>query len=106
MGRKGVMKKPAYNVGVFAVNLERWHRFRYYEKVENLVAQHNKCNGKLWIGGSQPPLLLALLNHPSDEKEDFIVFPAAWNGDGLGWRKGIPADKLKKKYVLHWNGNQ
>eukprot|EP00439_Symbiodinium_sp_Y106_P083282 s314_g23.t1 len=32
------------------------------ERVEELVTQHNRCGGQLWVGGSQPPLLLAFLN--------------------------------------------
>mmetsp|Transcript_38911 Transcript_38911/g.70184 ORF Transcript_38911/g.70184 Transcript_38911/m.70184 type:complete len:827 (-) Transcript_38911:39-2519(-) len=97
---------PAYNVGVFAVNLQRWKDQRAAERVEELVRQHNRCGGKLWVGGSQPPLLLAFLNLKPGETEDYIVFDAAWNYDGLGWRKDIKKEKLKTKKVLHWNGNR
>ena len=41
-------------------------------EVEELVAQHNRCGGKLWVGGSQPPLLLAFLNLKPGEEKDYI----------------------------------
>jgi len=97
---------PAYNVGVFAVNLHRWKDLRAAERVEELVTQHNRCGGKLWVGGSQPPLLLAFLNLKPGETEDYIVFDAAWNYGDLGWRTNIKKEKLKTKKVLHWNGNK
>lgn len=96
----------AYNVGVFAVNLQRWSEQRVAERVEDLVSQHNACGGKLWDGGSQPPLLLAFLSRPAGAPEDFIVFDEAWNTGDLGWRRNLEEKKLRTKYVLHWNGNQ
>jgi len=103
---KSLYSLPAYNVGVFAVNLQRWKEQRVAERVEDLVAQHNRCGGKLWVGGSQPPLLLAFLNLKEGEAKDYIVFDAAWNYGDLGWRKNIPVSKLTSKKVLHWNGNK
>lgn len=101
---KKLLKQPAYNVGVFAVNLQRWKERRIAERVESLVTKHNKCGGKLWVGGSQPPLLLAFLDRPEGSPEDFIVFEAGWNAGDLGWRPKMAAEKLRKRFVLHWNG--
>jgi len=103
---KRLMKLPAYNVGVFAVNLQRWREQRAVDRVQALVAQHNSCGGTLWVGGSQPPLLLAFLDRPEGEPPDFVVFHAAWNAGDLGWRTGFAASKLRRKFVLHWNGHR
>jgi len=103
---KTLMSLQAYNVGVFAVNLQRWKDQRVVERVEELVRQHNRCGGKLWVGGSQPPLLLAFLNLKQGEDKDYIVFPPEWNYGDLGWRTTMSASKLKSKKVLHWNGNK
>ncbi|CAE7948194.1 GATL10 [Symbiodinium sp. KB8] len=103
---KTLMSLQAYNVGVFAVNLQRWKDQHVVERVEELVTQHNRCGGKLWVGGSQPPLLLAFLNLKQGEEKDYIVFPAEWNYGDLGWRKTMSAAKLQTKKVLHWNGNK
>jgi len=101
-----LMKKNAYNVGVFALDLKRWKSSGAVERVEQFIKQHNDCNGALWVGGSQPPLLLAFHHRPKDAPQDFIVFDAAWNVGDLGWRDKMDKEKLKKKYVLHWNGNK
>ncbi|CAE7195994.1 GATL10 [Symbiodinium pilosum] len=103
---KTLMSLQAYNVGVFAVNLQRWKDQHVVERVEELVTQHNRCGGNLWVGGSQPPLLLAFLNLKQGEEKDYIVFPAEWNYGDLGWRKTMSAAKLQTKKVLHWNGNK
>ncbi|CAK9029795.1 unnamed protein product [Durusdinium trenchii] len=103
---KKLIALQAFNVGVFAVNLQRWKEQHVAERVEELVTQHNRCGGQLWVGGSQPPLLLAFLNLKQGEEKDYIVFPAEWNYGDLGWRKGISASKLQSKKVLHWNGNR
>eukprot|EP00446_Apocalathium_sp_SHHI-4_P038380 CAMPEP_0177307918 /NCGR_PEP_ID=MMETSP0368-20130122/8499_1 /TAXON_ID=447022 ORGANISM="Scrippsiella hangoei-like, Strain SHHI-4" /NCGR_SAMPLE_ID=MMETSP0368 /ASSEMBLY_ACC=CAM_ASM_000363 /LENGTH=317 /DNA_ID=CAMNT_0018766717 /DNA_START=54 /DNA_END=1003 /DNA_ORIENTATION=- len=103
---KQLMKQNAYNVGVFAVNLQRWKDMHVVMKVEEFVAKHNSCGGKLWVGGSQPPLLLAFLSIPPGGEKDYIVFDAAWNAGDLGWRKNMGLTKLKSKFVLHWNGAQ
>mmetsp|Transcript_1741 Transcript_1741/g.5608 ORF Transcript_1741/g.5608 Transcript_1741/m.5608 type:complete len:782 (-) Transcript_1741:43-2388(-) len=103
---KKLLRQAAYNVGVIAVNLQRWKEQRVAERVEGFVAQHNKCGGKLWVGGSQPPLLLAFLDRPEGVPEDFIVFDAAWNAGDLGWRTNLAVSKLRHKYVLHWNGSR
>ncbi|CAE7553233.1 GATL10 [Symbiodinium natans] len=103
---KTLMSLQAYNVGVFAVNLQRWKDQHVVERVEELVTQHNRCGGKLWVGGSQPPLLLAFLNLKQGEEKDYMVFPAEWNYGDLGWRKTMTAAKLQTKKVLHWNGNK
>jgi len=103
---KDIMKMPAYNVGVFVVNLQRWKELRMAERVEHFVGMHNQCDGKLWVGGSQPPLLLAFLSVPEGKPQDYIVYDAAWNAVDLGWRSNINPAKLKKQFVLHWNGKQ
>ena len=36
--------------------------------------------------------------------KDFIVFNSTWNTGGLGWRTNLKVESLKKKSVLHWNG--
>lgn len=103
---KRLMKRSAYNVGVFAVNLQRWQETHALERVEAIIAAHNRCNGRLWVGGSQPPLLLAFLDHPEDQPDDFVVFDSAWNAGDLGWKKDLNKGKLSTKSVLHWNGNK
>jgi len=95
----------AYNVGVYAVDLQRWSDKQMARRVEELVAQHNACGGEMWIGGSQPPLLLAFFVRPVGEPEDFIVFDKAWNAGDLGWRDNLKEKTLRTNYVLHWNGN-
>eukprot|EP00971_Amphidinium_carterae_P231564 4595638-Amphidinium_carterae.1 len=101
---KKLQGMPAYNVGVFVVNLQRWVERRITQKVEAWVSAHNKCGGTLWVGGSQPPLLLAFLDRAPNTPEDFIVLDSAWNAGGLGWRENLNIEKIKKKHVLHWNG--
>lgn len=103
---KKLISLQAFNVGVFAVNLQRWKEQHVAERVEELVTQHNRCGGQLWVGGSQPPLLLAFLNLKQGEEKDYIVFPAEWNYGDLGWRKNIGSSKLQSKKVLHWNGSR
>lgn len=99
-------KQLAYNVGVLVVNLARWVDSGAVERVERHVALHNECGGTLWVGGSQPPLLLAFHDRPAGENEDYIVFGAEWNTGDLGWRTNLHEAKLKGKNVLHWNGNK
>lgn len=101
-----IFPKTAYNVGVFAVDLQRWADKRYADRVEDVVRQHNNCGGKLWVGGSQPPLLLAFYGHGKDEADDFTVFSKSWNLCDLGWRTNIKAKQIRTSYVLHWNGAQ
>ncbi|CAJ1440239.1 unnamed protein product [Effrenium voratum] len=103
---KKLISLQAYNVGVFAVNLQRWKEQHVAERVEELVTQHNRCGGQLWVGGSQPPLLLAFLNLKQGEEKDYIVFPAEWNYGDLGWRTNLAQAKLQSKKILHWNGNR
>lgn len=100
-----IAKEPAFNVGVFVVNLKRWAQLHYAEEVETWVALHNRCKGKLWVGGSQPPLLLSFFIRPDGQPADFVVFEKSWNVGDLGWRKDLDLDKLRKKNVLHWNGD-
>jgi lipopolysaccharide biosynthesis glycosyltransferase len=54
-----LLDTTAYNAGVFAVNLKRWAEHGISERIDKLVHRHNECGGKLWLGGSQPPMLLA-----------------------------------------------
>lgn len=103
---KKLMNMPAYNVGVFAVNLQRWKDLQIAERVEDLVQRHNACGGRLWVGGSQPPLLLAFLSRPVGAPEDFIVFDKGWNTGDLGWRADLDERALRTTNVLHWNGKQ
>eukprot|EP00927_Polykrikos_kofoidii_P078714 TRINITY_DN7552_c0_g1_i1.p1 TRINITY_DN7552_c0_g1~~TRINITY_DN7552_c0_g1_i1.p1 ORF type:complete len:883 (-),score=141.75 TRINITY_DN7552_c0_g1_i1:47-2695(-) len=99
-----ILKLTAYNVGVVAINLQMWRKSKAFERVKKLVERHNGCSGGLWVGGSQPPLLLAFHNRPEEDPEDFIVFDAKWNFGTLGWAKGLSSDKIQKQFVLHWNG--
>lgn len=91
-----LMSATAYDVGVYAVDLQRWADAGVSRRVEELVAQHTACGGKMWIGGSQPLLLLAFFARKPDEPEDFTVFE---NVGDLGWR-----DDPKEK-ALRTNGN-
>lgn len=96
--------KPAYNVGVLAVNLKRWAALRVTQRIEALVTLHNACDGGLWIGGSQAPLLLVFLSVQKGSLPEYTVFDAAWNGVDLGWKTDIGSEALGEKLVLHWNG--
>eukprot|EP00434_Breviolum_minutum_P032025 symbB.v1.2.028321.t1/scaffold2879.1/size76250/3 len=99
-----LIRLPCYNVGVFAVNLQRWRDQHVVERIEELVEQQNRCGGELWAGASQVPLLLAFLNPKKGRKKDYIVVPAEWDSTDLGWREGINVSKLPSKKVLHWTG--
>eukprot|EP00929_Paragymnodinium_shiwhaense_P043965 TRINITY_DN22566_c0_g1_i1.p1 TRINITY_DN22566_c0_g1~~TRINITY_DN22566_c0_g1_i1.p1 ORF type:complete len:900 (-),score=234.15 TRINITY_DN22566_c0_g1_i1:572-3271(-) len=103
---KTLLKMPAYNVGVYAVNLERWAENNVAEKVAEHVTLHNECKGTLWLGGSQPPLLLAFMNIPPGQEKDYIMFDSDWNVGDLGWRTNLKPKNLRDKYILHWNGNE
>jgi len=92
-----------YNAGVYAVDLQRWADKGITDRVEAAVQQHNDCGGHLWVGGSQPPLLIAFFGHPLDEKDDFIVFNESWNVCDLGYRKHM-APRIRTGNVLHWSG--
>lgn len=98
-----LLEGHTYNVGVFAMNLKRWEEKQLTLRVEGLVKDHNNCDGKLWVGGSQPPMLLALLED-GNEGHDFIELDATWNLGDLGWKTDIKKQKLASARVLHWTG--
>merc|ERR1712203_27078 len=102
MGRS--MNRHMYNVGVFVVNLRKWKERSVTERIERLIVQQNQCEGRLWLGGSQPPLLLAFFNQTSKGETDYIVLDAAWNTLDLGWRTTLKESVLTSAPVLHWNG--
>ena len=56
---------------------------------------------KVWKGGSQPPLLLAV--HGKKTK-DYVELPHIWNFGELGWRLGIQSKLIRSMGILHWNG--
>lgn len=95
-------QRPAYNIGVFAANLERWSQMQVARRVESLIAQNGKCRLKLWTGVTQPPMLLAFFDHPKGP-DDFVVYNSTWNAVDLGWRKKLERKELAGKNVLHWN---
>jgi lipopolysaccharide biosynthesis glycosyltransferase len=92
-------KKPAWNVGIYVVNLRRFASMKYRELVNTWISRHNNC--KVWKGGSQPPLLLAV--HGKKTK-DYLELPHIWNFGELGWRLGIQGKQIKNMGILHWNG--
>ncbi|CAE7669306.1 GATL6 [Symbiodinium pilosum] len=95
---------PAYNTGVFAVNLRRWAATNAASRVEKLVRLQNDCPGGLWKGGSQPPLTLAFQLHAHDEANDYILFEKEWNALGLGLDEKKSKKDLAEMHILHWNG--
>lgn len=97
-------RQEAWNVGVFVVDLARWKVLKYAERVEAWVKRHNDCSDGLWVGGSQPPLLLSFVSRPDGEPVDYVTFEAEWNAADLGWRTGMSPSQLKLKKILHWNG--
>mmetsp|Transcript_100630 Transcript_100630/g.290670 ORF Transcript_100630/g.290670 Transcript_100630/m.290670 type:complete len:413 (+) Transcript_100630:28-1266(+) len=101
---KKLLDMPAYNVGVYVVDVERWARLHLSERIEGIVRRHNACGGNLWRGGSQPPLLMALYIAKDGLAQDFHVFDAAWNVADLGWRTGLFHGELDSAKILHWNG--
>ncbi|KAF4723774.1 hypothetical protein FOZ62_022342, partial [Perkinsus olseni] len=58
--------KTAYNAGVMGIHLGRWKRLQIRDRVEQWISWHNKC--RIWKGGSQPPLLLALYDLTADQQ--------------------------------------
>jgi len=103
-GWADLMHGHTYNAGVLAINLKRWEHQKLTDRVEKLVKEHNKCGGSLWLGGSQPPLLLAFLELPLEQREDFIEFPKTWNYGQLGYKDNILKERLKQAALLHWTG--
>eukprot|EP00928_Gymnodinium_smaydae_P053238 TRINITY_DN3727_c0_g2_i1.p1 TRINITY_DN3727_c0_g2~~TRINITY_DN3727_c0_g2_i1.p1 ORF type:complete len:439 (+),score=65.69 TRINITY_DN3727_c0_g2_i1:88-1404(+) len=95
-----IMKKPAFNAGVFAVDLHRWVQTGAVQRVERWISLHNECGGTLWYGGSQPPLLLAFYNHTESSSEDILVLDAAWNTGVFG------ALNLNRTKILHYKGKK
>lgn len=101
---RSLLSRASFNVGVLAVDLRRWGEQGLVEKVEDFARQQRGCGGRLWKGGSQPPLLLAFLSRAPGAREDFIVFEPEWNAGDLGWDPGLNVSELRQKRVLHWNG--
>eukprot|EP00927_Polykrikos_kofoidii_P074172 TRINITY_DN70144_c0_g1_i1.p1 TRINITY_DN70144_c0_g1~~TRINITY_DN70144_c0_g1_i1.p1 ORF type:complete len:928 (+),score=124.59 TRINITY_DN70144_c0_g1_i1:142-2784(+) len=101
-----IANMAAYNIGVLFVNLRRWRSSQITERVEQFIRLHNKCNGNLWLGGSQPPLLLALYNRPPRTNEDFVVLDPRLNFEGLGWKDSFKMEHVASAVVLHWNGKR
>ncbi|KAF4664286.1 hypothetical protein FOL47_005217 [Perkinsus chesapeaki] len=100
---QGLRAKPAYNVGVMGIHLGRWKSLRIRESVERWIKEHNKC--RLWKGGSQPPLLMALYTLQSTTGGAIVAeLPAEWNFADLGWRKDYSLSTLREQKILHWNG--
>ncbi|CAE8618969.1 unnamed protein product, partial [Polarella glacialis] len=86
---------PSFNAGVIVVDLDRWRRLH----ASKLVAEWLALNARkrLWLHGSQPPLLL--LFH-----DEVVPLHWSWNVDGLGHRLNYPKDVLREAKVLHWTG--
>eukprot|EP00929_Paragymnodinium_shiwhaense_P066511 TRINITY_DN33371_c0_g1_i2.p1 TRINITY_DN33371_c0_g1~~TRINITY_DN33371_c0_g1_i2.p1 ORF type:complete len:1061 (+),score=137.46 TRINITY_DN33371_c0_g1_i2:334-3516(+) len=103
---KAMLEHEAYNVGIVAINLARWQDKHMSKRVEELVALHNDCAGGIWLGGSQPPMLLAFFNEEVNDNTgpDYHVFGDKWNGDGLGWKTQMSMEGLLVKSILHWSG--
>ncbi|KAF4753337.1 hypothetical protein FOZ63_014804, partial [Perkinsus olseni] len=97
--------KTAYNAGVMGIHLGRWKSSRVKDRVEQWISWHNKC--RIWKGGSQPPLLLALYDLTTDQpgaKQVMVELPSEWNFANLGWKTDFAATELAGQKVLHWNG--
>eukprot|EP00929_Paragymnodinium_shiwhaense_P064608 TRINITY_DN3239_c0_g1_i1.p1 TRINITY_DN3239_c0_g1~~TRINITY_DN3239_c0_g1_i1.p1 ORF type:complete len:589 (-),score=105.27 TRINITY_DN3239_c0_g1_i1:436-2202(-) len=103
---QSMVEHEAYNVGVVAINVGRWQELKISERVEKLVQQHNDCEGGIWIGGSQPPMLLAFLQDEVYHKQapDYHLFEDKWNAEGLGYKEHLSKKSLSRKSILHWNG--
>jgi len=101
-----LLNMPAYNAGVYIVDLERWAERGMAARIEGLVVRHNACGGKLWKGGSQPPLSLALYTADDGAAQDFAVLDQGWNVGDLGWRTGLYTVELHEAKILHWNGKR
>ncbi|CAJ1348691.1 unnamed protein product [Effrenium voratum] len=103
---KELMNLHAYNVGVCAINLERWRESKAADRFQELVREHNSCPGGIWQGGSQPPLTLTFQLHPKDSPEDFILFDSRWNTGQLGVPgREFTSEELAQSFVLHWSGS-
>lgn len=99
-----MMFKQEYNAGVLAINLKRWKSTHVLDRLEQVAADHNKCDGGIFAGGSQPLLLLTLYNHPRSEPDDFYLLGSSWNFGRLGWSTQFEESLLAKQKVLHWSG--
>ncbi|KAF4679350.1 hypothetical protein FOZ62_001311 [Perkinsus olseni] len=97
--------KTAYNAGVMGIHLGRWKSLHIRDRVEQWISWHNKC--RIWKGGSQPPLLLALYDLTADQQgaeQVMVELPSEWNFANLGWKTDFAATELAGQKVLHWNG--
>ncbi|OLQ14830.1 Galacturonosyltransferase 8 [Symbiodinium microadriaticum] len=86
---------PSFNAGVMVIDLARWRQ----RHASRLVAEWIELNSRrrLWLHGSQPPLLL--LFH-----DEVVSLHWSWNVDGLGHRLNYPKHVLAEAKVLHWTG--
>ncbi|CAE7194153.1 GAUT3 [Symbiodinium sp. CCMP2592] len=86
---------PSFNAGVMVIDLARWRQ----RHASRLVAEWIEMNSRrrLWLHGSQPPLLL--LFH-----DEVVSLHWSWNVDGLGHRLNYPKHVLAEAKVLHWTG--
>ncbi|CAJ1329955.1 unnamed protein product, partial [Effrenium voratum] len=86
---------PSFNAGVMVIDLERWRRRQASRFVAEWIATN--ARRRLWLHGSQPPLLL--LFH-----DEVVPLHWSWNVDGLGHRLNYPKHVLNEARVLHWTG--
>ncbi|CAE7537158.1 GAUT15 [Symbiodinium natans] len=86
---------PSFNAGVMVIDLVRWRQ----RQASRLIAEWIQMNSRrrLWLHGSQPPLLL--LFH-----DEVVSLHWSWNVDGLGHRLNYPKHVLAEAKVLHWTG--
>lgn len=86
---------PSFNAGVMVIDLNRWRQRHASQLVAEWIAMN--ARRRLWLHGSQPPLLL--LFH-----DEVVSLHWSWNVDGLGHRLNYPKNVLNEAKVLHWTG--
>ncbi|CAK8999544.1 unnamed protein product [Durusdinium trenchii] len=86
---------PSFNAGVMVIDLERWRQRHASQLIAEWIAMN--ARRRLWLHGSQPPLLL--LFH-----DEVVSLHWSWNVDGLGHRLNYPKNVLNEAKVLHWTG--
>jgi lipopolysaccharide biosynthesis glycosyltransferase len=100
-GRALPLADRGFNAGVFVFNLKRWSEMRLTAEVEHWIAANNR--DKLYMLGSQPPLVLAIYG----AGERCQQLEAEWHLDCLGCmgagRLKTP-QQLDAAKLLHWNG--
>lgn len=99
--KKIPLHERGFNAGVFFFNLRRWAQLNLTREVEYWIRANNR--EKLYMLGSQPPLVLSIFGSEQRCEE----LPGEWHLDCLGCMGAgrlKTREQLNSAKLLHWNG--